>query len=96
MADNCTRISIINKINSLPADLFFIKSSYLENIERLSEQDIESAVVKLGRASERLAKGCLDFYGKDIYEGESLDSMIKSLSAVSDSPALIIELRSVP
>jgi hypothetical protein len=47
--------TLIDKLDSLPQDLFSIKSLYLISLPELSKNDPESAVVRLGRAGERLA-----------------------------------------
>jgi len=86
---------IHDNIEILPEDLFSIKSLYLSNISELAGRDIDSAIVKLGKAGERLAKGFLDFYKVTYYDNDSFDYMLKALSSVSPSPTLIIELRSV-
>ena len=63
--------TLIDKLDSLPQDLFSIKSLYLISLPELSKDDPESAVVRLGRAGERLAKGLLQFYSVEFSDGAS-------------------------
>jgi hypothetical protein len=84
-----------DNIENLPGDIFSVKRNFLQGIADLAEQDLESAVVKLGKAGERLAKGCLEYYAVSFNENDSFDYLIKCLASVSPSPTLIVGLRTV-
>jgi hypothetical protein len=84
-----------DNIENLPGDLFSVKTNFLQGIADLAEQDLESAVVKLGKAGERPAKGCLEYYNVTFSESDSFDYLIKALASVSFSPTLIVGLRTV-
>ncbi len=43
-------LDINNRITQLPGDLFSIKSEYLNKIESLSINNIESSIVLIGKA----------------------------------------------
>jgi hypothetical protein len=88
-------VDLQDRIVSLPGDLFSIKSVYLGTLQSIASSDINSAVVLLGKAGERLAKGSLRHFGVQHEENASFDVLLRHLSAVSPSPVLVVGLRTV-
>ena len=88
-------VDLQDRIASLPGDLFSIKSVYLGTLQSIASSDINSAVVLLGKAGERLAKGALRHFGVRHEENASFDVLLRHLSAVSPSPVLVVGLRTV-
>jgi hypothetical protein len=94
MSEN-TYVAISDKLDSLPQDLFSVKSLYLMYIPEQAKTDPESAVVRLGRAGERLAKGLLQFYSVEFSDGVSFDFLIKELQRCKCPIPIVIGLRTV-
>ncbi|MFW6343933.1 MAG: hypothetical protein ACOC2B_04255 [Sediminispirochaetaceae bacterium] len=88
-------VEIYNRIDELPSDLFSLKSSYLYKVYSLAESDIDSAIVLLGKAGERLAKGALQHFSIEFDEHDSFDALLRRLSSASTSPTLVVGLRTV-
>jgi hypothetical protein len=87
---------IHGNIDTLPGDLFNVKADYLAHVPEIAGHDIESAIVKLGKAGERLAKGCLEFHGVGFNQNDSFDTLIRLLTPFAHySPTLIVGLRTV-
>ena len=83
------------KIASLPGDVFGTKSSYLILLPRLIAVDPIGAIVRLGQAGERIAKGLLDYLGSDLNRNGTYDSFIKELQKLDVTESIIIGLRSI-
>ena len=87
--------SLADKINSLPGNLFSLKSDYLKHIPNIDLLDVDGAFVKLGQAGERIAKGILDTKSVDYYKESSFDRLIQALSDNEVPVPIIVGLRTV-
>lgn len=75
--------------------MFQVKADYLRKVHPAREENIDSTIIQLGKAGERLAKGFLHHNGVEYDEGESFDSLIRKLQAIETPPNIVVGLRTI-